>query len=74
MEPVQLEILADNLANTFPAINDAPLARTLLTELAGGAPVTLAHLSSATRRPAGVVSAAAVSGTCSPSVQWPRTR
>jgi alkylmercury lyase len=57
-EQAQLEILADKLADTFPAIGDAPLSRALLTELAAGAPVTLASLSSATGRPPGVVRAA----------------
>jgi alkylmercury lyase len=58
MEPAQLEILANKLADTFPATSDAPLARALLTELAVGAPVTLASLSNATRRPTGVIRAA----------------
>jgi alkylmercury lyase len=48
----------DTLADTFPAADDAPLARTLLALLARGDPVTDHQLAAETRRPAGEVRAA----------------
>ena len=58
MESTALDILGDDLAITFPATTDAPLARIMLTELAAGEPVTLAQLCAAARQRADVVSAA----------------
>jgi alkylmercury lyase len=52
-----LDALADGLAGTFPAADDAPLARALLALLARGEPVTEAHLAAETNRPAREVAA-----------------
>ena len=53
-----LSSLADGLAGTFPAADDAPLARALLALLARGEPVTDKRLAAATNRPPGEVNAA----------------
>jgi alkylmercury lyase len=42
--PRALDTLAEALAGTFPGCEDAPLARALLRELAGGEPVALSML------------------------------
>ena len=47
-----LDALADGLAGTFPAADDAPLARALLVLLARGEPVTEAQLAAESHRPA----------------------
>lgn len=46
-----LSSLADGLARTFPAADDAPLARALLALLARGEPVTDEQLAAETNRP-----------------------
>jgi alkylmercury lyase len=51
-------ISLDTLAATFPAADDAPLARTLLALLARGDPVTDHQLADETKRPTGDVRAA----------------
>ncbi len=53
MQQAQLESLPATLAGTFPAAEDAPLARALLGLLASGSPMTPAELAEATRRPIG---------------------
>jgi alkylmercury lyase len=50
--------LADGLAGTFPASDDAPLARALLVALARGEPVTEERLAAETQRPVGDVTVA----------------
>jgi alkylmercury lyase len=57
-EPASLPMLADGLAGTFPAADDAPLARALLALLARGEPVTEAQLTAVADRSPGDVSAA----------------
>jgi alkylmercury lyase len=55
-EPTRtLSDLADGLADTFPARDDAPLARALLVALARGEPVTDEQLAAETQRPVGEV-------------------
>ncbi len=53
MQQAQLESLPATRAGTFPAAEDAPLARALLGLLASGSPMTPAELAEATRRPIG---------------------
>jgi alkylmercury lyase len=44
MAGVEIETLAESLAGTFPACDDAPLARAVLRELAQGRPVSISNL------------------------------
>jgi alkylmercury lyase len=53
-----LHSLADGLAGTFPACDDAPLARALLVALARGEPVTDEQLAADTQRPVAEVTVA----------------
>jgi alkylmercury lyase len=47
---LSLPALADSLAATFPCCDDAPLARGLIDQLAGGEPVTVDRLAQAVDR------------------------
>jgi alkylmercury lyase len=58
---LSLSSLADGLADTFPAADDAPLARALLALLARGEPVIGEQLAAATKRPPAEVNAALAS-------------
>jgi hypothetical protein len=58
---LSLSSLADSPADTFPAADDAPLARALLALLARGEPVTGERLAAATKRPPAEVNAALAS-------------
>lgn len=50
MTPLDLDVLAAELAETFPGRSDAPLARVLLGALVDGQPVTAARLAEAAGR------------------------
>jgi alkylmercury lyase len=50
LDTPSLEALARSLAGTFPGCDDAPLARTLLRELARGKPISVAALAASTDR------------------------